>query len=126
MTLYVLIAFGGIAGAISRFVVSTAVAGRFDSTFPLGTFLINLSGSFILGFFVTVVTDRFDGNANATYFVATGFLGAYTTFSTFMIETIVLVRKSAFRLALLNVGGSAILGVAGAGLGIACARLLGT
>lgn len=125
MTTYLLIGLGGILGANARYLVSTWAAGRYGVAFPYGTFLINATGSLAMGFVLTLVADRFSNNADARYLIATGFLGAYTTFSTFTYETIALLRESAVRAALTNVFGSAALGIAGSGVGIALAKGLG-
>jgi CrcB protein len=125
MDTYLLIALGGIVGANARYLVSVWAADRFGVTFPYGTFIVNVTGSFVMGIFLTVVADRFGNGPNARFLVATGFLGAYTTFSTFGYETIALARRGALRLALTNVFGNAALAVAGAGLGIVLANALG-
>lgn len=125
MTTYVLIGFGGILGANARYLVSLWAAKRYGVAFPYGTFLINASGSFVMGFFLTILADHFSNNADARYLVATGFLGAYTTFSTFAYESLALLRDGALRPAAVNVLGSSAAGIGGAGLGIALASLLG-
>jgi fluoride exporter len=116
---YLLIALAGVLGANARYLVSTWVANRAGVGFPYGTFLINASGSFAIGLLLELIADRFGNNSDARFIVATGFLGAYTTFSTFGYETVALIRQGAIRLALVNALGSAAVGVAGAGLGIA-------
>jgi CrcB protein len=121
---YVLISLGGVLGANARYFVSVWAAGRIGVAFPYGTFLINSSGSFVIGLVLTLLADQFENNPEARFLIATGFLGAYTTFSTFGYETIALVRRGAYRPAFANALGSAVVGVAGAGLGIALASIV--
>lgn len=114
---FLLIGLGGMLGANARYLVSTGAANRFGVDFPYGTFLVNVTGSVLLGLILTLVAD-FSGAAEARYLLATGFLGAYTTFSTFTYETIALVRGGEVRRALVNVLGSTTAGVVGCILGI--------
>jgi len=76
---YLLIGFGGLLGANARYLVSLWAAGRFRTAFPIGTFLINATGSFLLGLVLTLAT-RFGDTLDLRLLIATGFLGAYTTF----------------------------------------------
>jgi CrcB protein len=119
-----LIGLGGALGAIARYLVSTWAAGRFGTGFPYGTFFINISGSFLIGFVLTVVVDQVSTSSAVRLLIATGFLGAYTTFSTFAFETVALFRQGDTRPALINALGSAALGVSGAMAGILLAALL--
>jgi CrcB protein len=126
MSPYLLIAIGGIVGANARFLVSTWSANRIGIDFPYGTLIVNAGGSFLMGLLLTLVADRFAGDAIARALLATGFLGAYTTFSTFAYETAALIRQGSFRLAGVNALGSAAVGIASAAVGIAlAARLVG-
>lgn len=118
MTPYLLIGAGGIVGANARYLVSAWAAGRLGVAFPYGTFIINVSGSFVIGLFLTLVADRFGNDPAARFLVATGFLGAYTTYSTFAYETIALARRARPWPALANALGSAAAGALAAGLGI--------
>ena len=124
LTTTVAIGAGGFLGANARYLVGLWVSQRWGNTFPWGTLLINLSGSFVLGYYLTLVTERVSGSATTRLFVATGFLGAYTTFSTFAFETVTLFRQGDTRPALINALGSAALGVSGATAGILLAALL--
>lgn len=123
---YVLIGFGGFLGANARYALSVWAAGRFGTAFPYGTLIINISGSFLMGIVLTLIASRFPDAANARLLMATGFLGAYTTFSTFAYETLALLRQRDWRGGLLNYVGSVMLGAAAAALGIWLThRLLG-
>jgi CrcB protein len=124
MSPYLLIGLGGVLGANARYLVSTWAAGRFGTAFPYGTFLINASGSFLIGLVLTIVVDLLSNSPTTRLFLATGFLGAYTTFSTFAYETVALVRQGDVRPALTNAAGSAVLGVVAAASGILLATLL--
>lgn len=115
---YILIGLGGLLGANARYVVSVWAANRYGTSFPYGTFVVNVTGSFLMAFFLTVAGDHLGSSPSAEFFVATGFLGAYTTFSTFTYETIALLRVAELRPGLTNALGSAVVGVAGAAAGL--------
>lgn len=126
MTRYLLVGFGGFLGAIVRYLVATWAARRFGLTFPWGTFAVNISGSFILGFFATL-SARLGWADGWRLFVAVGFVGAYTTFSTFEWETLgLLADAKRVGAAALNIVGSVAAGLLAAFLGAALARVLGT
>ena len=119
-----LIGFGGVLGANARYLVSIWTANRFGVDFPFGTFLINVSGSLAMGLLLSILSARFGDASNLRFFLATGFLGAYTTFSTFTYETIALLREEEIRLTLVNAVGSALLGIAGCVLGVLIGELM--
>lgn len=125
MGAYILIGLGGMLGASARYVISVWAANHYGTSFPYGTFVINGSGSFLLGLFLTLISDHFGNGAEAQLFVATGFLGAYTTFSTFTYETMALLRQAELRRGLINVLGSTLVGVGGAAAGILVPAALG-
>jgi fluoride exporter len=117
------IALAGAIGAPARFVVDGFVADRLGRVFPWGTFLINVSGSLLLGLLTGVALYHgFPSVPKA--FLATGFCGAYTTFSTFGYETVRLAEENAGRLAAANALGSLAAGLAAAAAGLAMAALL--
>jgi len=113
---------GGCVGALARYGVSLAVARLWTRDFPLATLLINVSGSFILGLFSTWAAGRIGLDPAFRLFVATGFVGAYTTFSTFEYETQRLTESGAAGWALVNVVTSVLAGFLAVRLGAALAR----
>jgi fluoride exporter len=121
---YLVISLGGILGANARYVLGTWIAQRYGTGFPYGTLVINVSGSFVIGLFLTLIAERFVLHPNWRLFFAVGFLGAYTTFSTFSYESVVLLQNGAWRLGLVNMVGSMVLGPLAVVLGMAVARLL--
>ena len=121
---FLIISAGAILGANTRYWLSDWAARRWGSGFPYGTLLINLSGSFLLGLFMALALNRFALDPRLRLLIAVGFLGAYTTFSTYTYESINLLLNGQWGLGLLNLFGSAILGVSAVGLGITLGRLL--
>jgi fluoride exporter len=121
---YLAIALGGILGANARYLVSLLVAERLGTGFPYGTMLINVTGSMVIGFFLTLVTERLEVSPLWRLFFATGFLGAYTTFSSYTFETATLLREGAYGAALLYLVGSVVGGLVGVLAGIAAAERL--
>jgi CrcB protein len=121
---YLVIGLGGFLGANARYLVAGWAARRFGITFPYGTFLTNISGSFILGLFLAFLQDRAFIHPNYRLFLAIGFWGAYTTFSTFTYESLRLVQDGNLLLGFINVLGSTIVGVLGAFLGFALGGLV--
>ena len=116
------VAIGGALGAVARYGVAVVVAQFWTSPFPLATFLINVSGSFVLGFFTTVAVEKSSIDPLWRLLVATGFIGAYTTFSTFEYETQHLVERGVTMVALANIVGSVVAGFAAVQLGVMLAR----
>jgi CrcB protein len=118
------VALGGAVGAIARYWLGGWISSRLPLQFPLGTFVINLTGSFIIGFFLTLISERIAVHANWRLLVAVGFVGAYTTFSTFEYETLKLIEDGNILSAALNVVLSVALGFIAVWLGITAARRL--
>ncbi|MHB0977686.1 MAG: fluoride efflux transporter CrcB [Candidatus Aquicultorales bacterium] len=102
---------GGFLGAMARYAISGLIGDYAKTNFPLGTFIVNTGGSFVLGIFVAVATERLALDSNTRLFVGTGFLGAYTTFSTFTFESVRLVEHGNPGVAIANVLFSAIAGL---------------
>ena len=119
------IAIGGAAGAVARYLVDGWVSQRTGGSFPLGTLVVNLTGTFLLGLLATLAIERSLLPAVIRPALVIGFLGAYTTFSTWMLESWRLTEQGAWVAAAVNVGGSVVLGVVALGAGIALGRALG-
>ncbi len=119
---YIAVAAGGTLGACLRYFIGGTVFARTLTPFPLATFFINVSGSFIIGFFLTLATERMNLSPHLRLAIAVGFVGAYTTFSTFEYETIRLIEEGHLIHALLNVVLSVTVGFAAVWGGIALAR----
>jgi fluoride exporter len=118
------ISLGAIAGALSRYYLTLWFAQRFGTAFPYGTFFINLTGCFAMGFFVTFSLERLVTiPPEVRLMVTTGFLGAYTTFSTYGLESLTLLRDGNFTVTSFYWGGSAILGIISVQLGVILAHL---
>lgn len=124
MTKFLIIGLGGFLGANARYLVGGWVAERLGSTFPYGTLIINVSGAFVIGLFLTLIADRFVAPPSARLFFAIGFLGAYTTFSTYMFESLSLIQEGSYLLAATNLLGSVALGLFAVVLGYAVGRLI--
>ena len=126
MVKYLMVSLGGVLGANARFLlgswVLTKTAGK--TVFPWGTFWINVSGSFLLGLFMTLAI-LFRWHDNWKLFCAVGFLGAYTTFSTFEYESIKLLLDGHTGQAFRNIIGSVVVGLVAVWLGILLARQIG-
>ncbi len=118
MEKFLLISAGAILGANARFWLADWAAQKWGAAFPIGTLIINLTGSLILGFFMTLATERFMLDPRWRLFFAVGFLGAYTTFSTYTYESFNLIFKGQWIPGLFNLIGSTILGVVAVGIGV--------
>ena len=114
---YLLVAGGGGFGALLRYVAATAIMKKCGGLFPLGTFVINVTGSFAIGFLMTVLTVRYKLDPRWRLLLVVGVLGGYTTFSSFEWETFTAVRDGAFYLGALNVILSVMLGYVAVWLG---------
>jgi CrcB protein len=120
---YLLVGLGGFIGANARFVVARLVGGLFETKFPLGTFVINVSGSFLLGVLGTVVAQKVMPNSESMRLaLGVGFLGAYTTFSTFEFETHALFDDGSWLTATTNMFASLFVGLLAVRAGIVVAK----
>jgi fluoride exporter len=119
-----LIGLGGFAGAIARYLVDGVVAERAAGTLPWGTLVVNATGSFALGLLFALSADRSILPAEIRAPVFIGFIGAYTTFSTFMLESWQLVESGAVGPAIVNLAGSLAIGMAALVAGLAIGRAL--
>jgi CrcB protein len=124
LTRYLAVALGGALGAMLRFYLGGSVLARTAAPFPTATFVINITGSFIIGFFLTLVTERIPVSPHLRLAVAVGFVGAYTTFSTFEYETARLIEEGDFVRASLNVVLSFVIGFMAVWGGIFAARMM--
>ncbi len=116
------VAAGGALGAVARYGVNLAVALFWRRSFPLGTLIVNVTGCFILGLFATLAAERMEIAPLWRLFVATGFVGAYTTFSTFEYETQRLTEIGTAWWGLVNVLTSVVAGYAAVHIGVMIAR----
>jgi CrcB protein len=119
-----IIGIGGFLGAVARYGVGLWIGQKWGRSFPLGTFFINVSGSFLIGFLMALFTERLMLNPQWRMFLVIGFLGAYTTFSTFEYETGALLRDSEWLIASLNLVLSVFVGFIALKLGEGAARIL--
>jgi fluoride exporter len=120
---YLLVGLGGFVGANARFVVARLVGAAFETRFPLGTFVINISGSFLLGVLGTIIALKVMPNSEAMRLaLGVGFLGAFTTFSTFEFETHALFEDGSWLLATTNMFASLFVGLLALRAGIVLAR----
>jgi len=117
---YLAVAFGGSVGAVLRYALATQI-GRLNTRFPLGTFVINITGSMFLGWFLTYVGRHHVSEATRLA-IAVGFVGAYTTFSTFMYESNHLADEGAGFESIMNLLGSLIVGIVAVRVGMMLAR----
>lgn len=119
-----LVGVGGFFGSVLRYWLGGVVMERTDTTFPLGTLAVNLSGSFLIGIFFAVALERFSIGESTRIMLAIGFLGAYTTFSTLMLESYTMMEAGEFLLAGLDMFGSVVLGFMAFYLGLVLGRLI--
>ncbi len=121
---YLWISLGGALGAVSRYVLGLWIYERLGTQFPYGTFVVNITGCFLIG----LISAFFDGRTGIPlglrYAIPIGFIGAYTTFSAFEYETLSTAQAGQAGLAFLNIALSVVLGYLAVWLGIAAARLV--
>lgn len=114
---------GGAIGAVARYAVSLAISPP-TGQFPWGTFVINVSGSAVLGFLLLLLIEQFPKGRLVRPFVGSGVIGAYTTFSTLQVDTLLLIRHHQIGVAMTYVVGSLFAGLAAVWLGMKGARLI--
>jgi fluoride exporter len=122
MIKYLMVGIGGFLGAIARFWLGGYISGRVGTRFPLGTFVINMTGSFLIGFIITLLAERTHWSASWRYLIPIGFIGAYTTFSTFEYETFRSMQDGELLFAGLNVVLSVVVGFVSVWLGVIAGR----
>lgn len=116
------VAVGGAFGAVARYLINISPLARVFDKFPFPTFFINVAGSFLIGFLLILLTDKFQVSENLRLALIVGFLGAFTTFSTFEMEIYGLAQERQFAMALLYLVLSVVVGFIGVVAGIAVAR----
>lgn len=114
---YLAVGAGAFIGANLRYLVANWCAARFGDSFPYGTFVINVSGAFAIGFLLSGLAARAGISSSVRLFLVTGFLGGYTTFSTYTWEALALVSDAALLRCIVYVLGSNLLGLWGVWLG---------
>lgn len=112
------IAVGGAFGAAARYLINASPLANLFEKFPAPTFFINISGSFLIGFLLVIFTDRFPANENLRAAITVGFLGAFTTFSTFELEIFELLRERNFATAFVYFFLSATIGFVAVAVGV--------
>ncbi|HVJ09137.1 MAG TPA: fluoride efflux transporter CrcB [Acidisarcina sp.] len=124
MSKYLWVGIGGFAGSIARYALGVWVYSRMGTRFPYGTFVINISGCFLIGAILTVLDARIGLSPAWRLAIPIGFIGAYTTFSTFEYETIRLAQAGETQLALLNIALSTVVGYFAVWIGVMVGRVL--
>ncbi|MDQ6996071.1 MAG: fluoride efflux transporter CrcB, partial [Mariprofundus sp.] len=116
------VAIGGAAGAVMRWLMASGVQKMTGSAFPWGTFAVNALGSFLLGFLFVWLIERSTASELLRLAITVGFMGAFTTFSTYSLESVRLLQEGAFSLALGNIAGQVVLCLLLTWLGVQLAR----
>jgi fluoride exporter len=114
---YIMVLAGGAAGSLARYLIGIAIMTRTGGRFPFGTLFVNMSGSFLIGLAMALLTERLRPHPNWRLLLVVGFLGGYTTFSSLEWETMSLVKDGARWLGLLNAVGSVVVGYGAVWLG---------
>ncbi|MBF0519913.1 MAG: fluoride efflux transporter CrcB [Nitrospirae bacterium] len=121
---YLIVGTGGFLGAVARYAIGGWFGKRWGISFPWGTLFINVSGCFLIAFLMSILTERYMFNPHWRLFLVVGFLGAYTTFSTFEYETGQLLKGGEFLYAALNVSLSVVIGFIALKSGETLAKLI--
>ncbi|HTV60672.1 MAG TPA: fluoride efflux transporter CrcB [Verrucomicrobiae bacterium] len=124
MTKYLLVAFGGALGSVLRFWAGGYVSTRMGTRFPYGTFVINITASFLIGFIMTVLAERTNWNPNWRYLIPIGFLGGYSTFSAFEYESFRVFQDGELLIAGMNIVFSVVVGFFSVWLGVITGRTI--
>jgi CrcB protein len=125
MNRFLLIAAGAVLGANARYWVGLWAAGRFGAAFPYGTLIVNVTGCLVLGFLISLSTGRVALAPEVRLLFAVGFLGSYTTFSSFAAESLSLAQDGSLGRSLANLFANNLIGLAATWVGVVLARLIG-
>ena len=118
MDKYLVVLAGAGLGGLARYVAGTWIMSKYGGRFPLGTFIINVTGAFLIGVLMTLLTEKMQPHPNWRLFLVVGILGGYTTFSSFEYEAFQAVRGGERRMGLIYAAGSVLLGYFGVWLGV--------
>ena len=121
---FLVISFGGMLGALARYGLGGLVHRIWGAGFPHGTLVVNILGCFCIGFFMVLAEERFLITPTIRLFITIGFLGSFTTFSTFGYETVKLMEDGALLLTLANIFSNCIIGIIAAWLGMIAGRIV--
>ena len=124
MLKYVMVGVGGCLGSILRFWLGSYIGSRMGTRFPYGTFVINITGSFLIGLVYAFVTARTQWSPNWRYLIPIGFIGGYTTFSSFEYETLLTIQAGQVGLGLLYVVLSVVVGFVAVWGGVVMGRAI--
>ena len=124
MVAAILVGVGGFFGAITRYFVDRRVTEWTGGTVPWGTFAVNISGSFLVGLLFALIVERAALSAQLRAPMMIGFLGAYTTFSTLMLESWRMIEDGAWQVAFVNIGGSIVVGMVAVVAGVLVGRAI--
>lgn len=124
MTRFLFVALGAALGANARYIIGLWAAGRFGAHFPYGTLIVNALGSLLLGFLLVLTTERLTLSPETRLLLAVGFLGSFTTFSSFAVESVAISRDSGLWSALVNIFSNNLLALAAALIGAHVARVI--
>ena len=124
MIKYLMVGIGGFLGSVLRFWLGSFIGGRMGARFPYGTFVINVTGSFLIGMVLAVLATKAHWNSNWRYLIPIGFIGGYTTFSAFEYETFQLFQDGQLLTAMLNIALSVVIGFVGVWVGVVAGRII--
>ena len=122
---YLFVGVGGCLGSILRFWLGSYIGGKMGARFPYGTLVINITGSFLIGLIFALLTVRTNWSPNWRYLIPIGFIGGYTTFSSFEYETLRMIQDGQIGLGLLYVATSVVIGFVAVWGGMIAGRVIG-
>jgi len=115
---------GGGVGACSRYLIAQFANAKWGADFPIGTFIANVIGCFIIGFFMAAITEKYIINPHWRLFVVVGFVGGLTTFSSFSYESIQLLQNGGLNIAMANILANMVIGFTATWLGMMLVRFI--